>query len=125
MKLIGSSAIQRGCPNDWSLAVSKRIGLRNQAIVLSFIVTTHHSNKETKRTRQESSNVLVQFQYTATLKLDRLCGVVVRVSGWASRGPEFESQLYNILLEVVFLEPGPLSLLRIIEEVLEKLETEV
>jgi hypothetical protein len=50
---------------------------------------------------------------------DRLCGLVVRVSGYRSRGPGFDSWLYQIFWEVVGLERGPLSLVRITEELLE------
>jgi hypothetical protein len=50
---------------------------------------------------------------------DRLCGLVVRVSGYRSRGPGFDSRRYQIFWEVVGLERGPLSLVRIIEELLE------
>jgi hypothetical protein len=51
---------------------------------------------------------------------DRLCGLVVRVRGCRSRGPGFDSRCYQIFLEVVSLERGPLSLVRIIEELLER-----
>jgi hypothetical protein len=44
---------------------------------------------------------------------------VVRVSGYKSRGPGFDSQPYQILWEVGGLERGPLSLMRTIEELLE------
>jgi hypothetical protein len=50
------------------------------------------------------------------LILDRLCGLLVRVPGYRSRGLGFDSQIF---LEVVGLERGPLSLVRIIEELLE------
>jgi hypothetical protein len=51
---------------------------------------------------------------------DRLCGLVVRVSGYRSRGPRFDSRSYQIFWEVrVGLEPGPLSLVRTVEELLE------
>jgi hypothetical protein len=35
---------------------------------------------------------------------DRLCGLVVRVLDYRSRGPGFDSRLYQIFLEVVGLE---------------------
>jgi hypothetical protein len=50
---------------------------------------------------------------------DRLCGLVVRVSGYTSRGPGFDSRLYHIFWEVGGRERGPLSLGRSIEEILE------
>jgi hypothetical protein len=45
---------------------------------------------------------------------ERLCGLVVWVSGYRSRGPGFYSRPYQI-----FWERGPLSLVRTIEELLE------
>jgi hypothetical protein len=50
---------------------------------------------------------------------DRLCGLVVRVPGYRSRGPRFDFRRYQIFREVVGLKRGPLSLMRIIEELLE------
>ena len=50
---------------------------------------------------------------------DRLCGLVVRVSGYRHRGLGFDSRRYQIFRVVVGLERGPLSLVRSIEELLE------
>ena len=50
---------------------------------------------------------------------DRLCGLVVRVSGYRYRGLGFDSRRYQIFLVVVCLERGPLSLVMSIEELLE------
>jgi hypothetical protein len=44
---------------------------------------------------------------------------VVRVSGYRSRVPEFDSWPYQIFLEVEGLEQGPLGLVRTTEELLE------
>jgi hypothetical protein len=52
--------------------------------------------------------------------LDRLCGLVVRLPGYRPRGPGFESRPYEIFGVVVDVERGPLSLLRINEELLER-----
>jgi hypothetical protein len=49
---------------------------------------------------------------------DRLCGLVVRVPGYRSRGPGFDSRAYQIFWEVVGLERGPLSLVSTTEELL-------
>jgi hypothetical protein len=48
---------------------------------------------------------------------DRLYGLVVRVPGYISRGPGFDSRHYEIFW-VVGLEPGPLSLVSTVEELL-------
>jgi hypothetical protein len=49
---------------------------------------------------------------------DHLCGLVVRVPGYRSRGPGFDSRRYQISWEVVGLERGPLSLVSTTEELL-------
>ena len=53
------------------------------------------------------------------ITIDRLCGLVVRVSGYGYRGLGFDSRRYQIFWVVVGLEHGPLSLVRSIEELLE------
>jgi hypothetical protein len=47
-----------------------------------------------------------------------VCGLVVRVPGYRSRGTEFDSRRYQIFWEVVGLERGPLSLASTTEELL-------
>jgi hypothetical protein len=49
---------------------------------------------------------------------DRVCGLVVRVPGYRSRDPGFDSHCYQIFWEVVGLERGPLSLVSTAEELL-------
>jgi hypothetical protein len=51
---------------------------------------------------------------------DRLCGLVVRVSGYRSRGPGSIPARYPIFWEVVDPERGPLSLVSTIEKLLER-----
>jgi hypothetical protein len=51
--------------------------------------------------------------------MDRLCGLALRVPGYRSRGPGFDFRRYQIFREAVGLERGPLSLVRITEEILE------
>jgi hypothetical protein len=50
---------------------------------------------------------------------DCLCDLVVRVPGYRSRSLGFDSRRYQIFLELVDLERGPFSLVRITEELLE------
>ena len=50
---------------------------------------------------------------------DRLCGLVVRVSGYRYRGPGFDPRRYQIFWEIEGLERGPLNLVRSIEQLLE------
>jgi hypothetical protein len=64
--------------------------------------------------------VVLSLYMSAVVKnWDRLCGLVVRVPGYRSWGPGFDSRRYQIFWELVALERGPLSLVRIIEELLE------
>jgi hypothetical protein len=58
--------------------------------------------------------------YSDSTRLDRLCGLVVRVPGYRSTGPGFDSRRYQIFWEVLGLEWGPLSFVRIIEVLLER-----
>jgi hypothetical protein len=55
-------------------------------------------------------------------KCDRLCGLVVRVSGYRYRGPAFDSWRYQIFWVVVGLERGPLSLVSLVRSIEELLE---
>jgi hypothetical protein len=60
----------------------------------------------------------IQFRSAVCSLEDRLCGLVVSVPGYRSRGPGFDTRLYQIFWDVVDLEQGPLSLVRIIEKLL-------
>jgi hypothetical protein len=51
-------------------------------------------------------------------RVDRLCGLVVRVLDYRSRGPGFDSR--TVQKKVVGLERGPLSLVSSIEELLDR-----
>jgi hypothetical protein len=66
-----------------------------------------------KYLRNYNEETIVFYVYDA---LDRLCGLVVRVPGYRSRGPGFDSRRYQIIWEVVGLEQVPLSLVNITEE---------
>jgi len=52
----------------------------------------------------------------------RLCGLVVRVSGYRYRGPGFDPRRYQIFYVVVGLERGPLSLVSLVRSIEELLE---
>jgi hypothetical protein len=52
--------------------------------------------------------------------MDHLCGLVVRVPGYISRGPGSISLRYQISWEVMSLKRGPLSLVSTTEEQLER-----
>jgi hypothetical protein len=49
---------------------------------------------------------------------DRLCDTAVRIHGYRSRGPGFDSLRYQIFWEVVGLERGLLCLVSTLEELL-------
>jgi hypothetical protein len=63
---------------------------------------------------------ILSILFFLLLLMDRLCGPVIRVPGYRSRGEGFDSRRYQIFWEIVGLERGPLSLVRIIEELLER-----
>jgi hypothetical protein len=48
-----------------------------------------------------------------------VCGLVVRVPGYRSRGLGLDSWSYQNFCEIVGMEQGPLNLVRITEELLE------
>jgi hypothetical protein len=52
--------------------------------------------------------------------IDRLCGLVVRIPSHRPRGHGFDSRRCQVFCDVVGLEEGPLSLVRINEELLER-----
>jgi hypothetical protein len=54
--------------------------------------------------------------------MDRLCGLVVRVSGYSYRGLGFDSRRYQIFWVVVGLERGPLSLVSLVMSIEELLD---
>ena len=54
--------------------------------------------------------------------IDRLCGLVVRLSGYRYRGPGFDPRRYQIFWVVVGLERGPLSLASLVRSIEELLE---
>jgi hypothetical protein len=79
----------------------------------------HDSFQNKTHTWVRSKSLGRWYINTSIMFLDRLCGLVVRVPGYRSRGPGFDSRRYQIFWETVGLEQGPLSLVRIIEELLE------
>jgi hypothetical protein len=104
--------------------------LTSSTILKLFVGIEHiiHMNKESKITLFYRWLILVKLndrnhdEYFPCNKQalyshgDRLCGLVVRVPGYRSRGPGFESRRYRFFWEVVGLVRGPLSLVRIPEE---------
>jgi hypothetical protein len=62
--------------------------------------------------------IVYDFSFTDVLGDDRLCGLVVRVLGYRSGGPGFDSRHYQ--KKIVGLGRGPLSLLSTTEELLDR-----
>jgi hypothetical protein len=56
------------------------------------------------------------FWQTYNSNIDRLCDLVVRIPAYRFRGPRFDFRHYQIFWELVGLERGLFSLVRIIEE---------
>jgi hypothetical protein len=70
------------------------------------------------RSRSEITRMV--FLSTIWMHNDRLCGLVVRVLGYTSRGSGFYSQRYQPFWEVVGLERGPLGLISTTRSYLER-----
>jgi hypothetical protein len=79
-------------------------------ILLSGATTTAINRNATYRCVTQDCSQHMSF---------RLCGLVIRVPGYTSRDPGFDSRRYHISWEVMGLERGPLSLVSITEELLE------
>jgi hypothetical protein len=58
--------------------------------------------------------------FTVRYCKDRLCGLVVRVPDYRTGDSGFDFRRYHIFRDVVDLEWGPFSLVRITEELLER-----
>jgi hypothetical protein len=63
--------------------------------------------------------VLANYIYNLLWRGDRLCGLVVRVPDYKPRAPVFDSRRCWIIREAVRLEWGPLSIVRMTEELVE------
>jgi hypothetical protein len=75
---------------------------------------------------QVTINVIVSVPVVINLCIcycDGLCGLVVRIPGYSTRGPRYESRCYQIFWEVVGLEWGPLSLASTIKELLGRISS--
>jgi hypothetical protein len=67
-----------------------------------------------------SCEVRTEFIYVMYKKVDHLCHLVVRVPGYRSRGPGFDSRRYKIFCELVGLERGSFSFVSTTEELLHR-----
>jgi hypothetical protein len=56
---------------------------------------------------------------SVNMSKDRLCGIVVRVSGYRSKGPGLDSRRFQISWEAAGPERGPIGLVRTTEKLLE------
>jgi hypothetical protein len=84
------------------------------SVAIQEIIPPYSHGCENLKSNIKSENIFENV----LLVSDRLCGLVVRVSGCRSRGPGFDSRRFQIFCEAVGLERGPLSLVRTTEELL-------
>jgi hypothetical protein len=109
-----------------NLQVHKRSWLKKRKIVLelSYLKGTFFLTSPCMALIYYDYNVVLPLKILSSKKMNflryRLCGLVVRVPGYRSGGLGFYSRRYQIFWEVVGLERGPLSLVRIIKELLER-----
>jgi hypothetical protein len=95
--------------------ISLGIFLINRGHIVEFVLLLVPLYSESIPMKSPCCNLLTDWWNS-----DRLYGLVVRVSGYRPRGPWFDSRPYQIFWEVRGLERGPLNLLRIVEELLER-----
>ena len=86
---------------------------------LYLLSRPHNFRKYFWSQRQSSYLKILVVSVRVLFCSDRLCGLVVRVSGYRYRGLGSDSRRYLIFWVVVGLERCPLSLVRSIEELLE------
>jgi hypothetical protein len=103
--------VQRTCHwfLSWDICIQSTASHLTSLIFSSILQSVPRSSKWSFPFRSDQSSV----------SIDCLCGLVVRVPGYRSRGTRFDSRHYQIFWEVVGLEWGPLSLVSITEELLE------
>jgi hypothetical protein len=104
-----------------SVCANKYIRMKLSAIYKTVIkpVEILTGNVKNKLHQNYSRSTTWNFLKTFKTLRYRLCGLVVRFSGYRSRGPGFDSRPYQIFWEVGGMERGPLSLVSTIEELLE------
>jgi hypothetical protein len=94
--------------------------LKKMSSILSVKQSNHRNIRPLKSSRNICIYALQQFSFVTYFTiLSQLSPLWSRVPGYRSRGPRFDSRCYQIFWEVVGLERGPLSLMRIIEELFE------
>jgi hypothetical protein len=95
----------------------------NFSFLLSYLTKMWNTTPIISLTFHSTSQITTEFRTKyfrmSETRQDRPCGLVIRVPGYISRGPGFDSRRYHIFWEVVGLERNPLSLVRITEELLE------
>jgi hypothetical protein len=96
-------------------------------ILFTFVCTPlrFHDAVQKAKKQLHHLNLCLHTVYVLFLYLyglDRFCGLLVRVPGYRSWGPGFDSRRYQIFWEVVGLERDPLSLVRITEELTHSLK---
>jgi hypothetical protein len=95
-----------------------QMNCRIQRLIFYMHVSKSINNVNNNRSLHISKLIHDHF-CTARKNTARLCGLVVRVPGYRYRDPRFDSRSYQTFWEVVGLERGPLSFVRITEELLE------
>ena len=109
-----TSFISSLCSFLHSSVTSSLLGPNNLLNTLSLCSSLNVSD-QVSHPYKPTGKIIVLY----ILIFDRLCSLVIRVSGYRYRGLGFDSRRYQIFWVVVGLERGPLSLVRSTEELLE------
>jgi hypothetical protein len=79
-------------------------------------IIDHFSFMQTSANKQRVAYELRSLYHAGKRSSDRLCGLVFTVPDYRSKGSGFDSRRYQIFGEVLGLKRGPLSLVKMIEE---------
>ena len=102
--------------------ITSKHGVKTVNSVVFIPVCSAEKKKHFERIDVSSMRSKFSAEHTGMNTTDRLCGLVVRVSGCRYRGLGFDSRRYQIFWVAVGLERGVLSLVSLVRSIEELLE---
>jgi len=99
-----------------------RLRCLNFSSIVVYFESCRGLNRNGKSVYKTPSQILNYYYCNNNNNNDRLCGLVVRVSGYRYRSHGFDPRRYQIFWVVVDLERGPLSLVSLVRSIEELFE---